>query len=84
MANIASAQKRARQMKKRETKNDLYRIKIKEVFKKAKKLSPQSKKKEQLVAEAYATIDRAERENVIHKNKAARLKRQVNTLATTT
>lgn len=82
MPNIKSAKKKMRQDVKRTAKNTMYRSKIDDLIKKVKK-SGKKAKKEELVATAYSAIDKAAKKNVIHKNKAGRLKRSVSRLAAT-
>lgn len=63
------ARKKLRKDKKREKKNDALKAEYKNALKKAKK-SPTAKN----VTEATKVIDKAAGKNVIHANKAARLK----------
>lgn len=68
-----SAQKRARQIKKRTERNKKYKAKIRGAVKRV------IAQKEKSAAEtefkkAVSTLDRAATKNIIHKNKAARLK----------
>jgi len=79
MPNIQSAKKKMRQDAKRTAKNTSYRSKIDDVIKQVKKSGKKAKGKE-LVAKAYSAIDKAAKKNVIHKNKAGRLKKSVSRL----
>ena len=63
------ARKKLRKDRKREIKNDSLRASFKKAVKNTKK-SPTVKK----LSEATKTIDKAAKKNIIHKNKAARLK----------
>lgn len=66
------ARKKLRKDKKREVKNDALRAQYKSAVKKAKK-SPTPKN----VSEASKIIDKAAGKNIIHANKAARLKSRI-------
>lgn len=71
MPNIKSAKKKMRQDVKRKKNNAVYETKVKTVMKdiaKSKKVSAKN------VSEAYSKIDKAVKQKIIHKNKAARLK----------
>jgi small subunit ribosomal protein S20 len=65
-----SAKKKLRKDKKREKGNDKLRRLLKKALKKAKK-NPLEK----TVKEAVKTVDKASQKNIIHKNKAARIKK---------
>lgn len=69
MPVIKSAIKKLRQDKKREIQNDLKRRSLKSLVNKAKK-TPSAK----TVQAAFSALDRAVKNNLIHKNKAARTK----------
>lgn len=69
MPVIKSAIKKQRQDKKRQKQNENVEQKMNEVYKKALKT-----KSEKTVASAFSAIDKAVKANIIHKNKAARLK----------
>lgn len=69
MPVIKSAKKKLRKDIKREKENLALEIIFKKALKSTKK-NPTAKK----LAEAFKTIDKATKRNIIHKNKAARLK----------
>lgn len=69
MPVIKSAIKKLRKDRKREGLNNDFRKKLAEVIKTAKKTKTPSALKE-----AYSMLDRAAKNHVIHKNKAARTK----------
>ena len=67
-----SAQKALRQEKRRARENKITKNKYKKAIKAFKKTFSQKR-----LAEAYSKIDLAVKKNIIHANKAARLKRQL-------
>lgn len=69
MPIIKSAIKKLRQDKKREKQNDLKRVILKNLVNKAKKASSVKN-----VQAAFSALDSAVKNNLIHKNKAARIK----------
>lgn len=69
MPVIKSAIKKLRQDKKRQKQNENIERKMDQAYKKALKV-----RSEKTVASAFSTIDKAVKANIIHKNKAARLK----------
>ena len=69
MPIIKSAKKKLKQDKYRTAVNKVYRSKLRLALKQAKLI-----KTKKAVNEAYRAIDRAAKKNIIHKNKAARLK----------
>lgn len=75
---IKSAIKKLRKDIKREKNNDLFREKLSRALKSAKKL-----KSSKNVKEASSLVDRAVKKNLIHKNKAARIKSGLSKLART-
>ncbi len=77
MPVIKSAKKKLRQDKKRTAQNKKVKDTLKDVIKKAKK-SPSEK----TVKEAVKIIDKAAKQNIIHKNKAARIKSALSKLLT--
>lgn len=79
MPNIKSAKKKMRQDVKRTVKNDTYRKSIKDITKTIGKTKA-GKKAQEVVQKAYSIIDKAAKKNIIHKNKAARLKSKVSKL----
>ena len=72
MPVIKSAIKKMRQDKKREKANDDFRAKLEQSIRNAKKT-----KSAKAVVEATSLVDRAAKNNILHKNKAARLKSQL-------
>lgn len=79
MANSAQARKRARQAHKRELHNASLRSAVRTAIKKVLKLIQSDKPKAQTeMQKATSLIDRVAKQNVIHKNKAARLKSRLN------
>lgn len=72
------AKKKLRKDIKREKKNSVLKSEFKKVVKSTKK-SPTVKK----LSEATKIIDKAAKKNIIHKNKAARLKSRLARLSTT-
>lgn len=72
MPVIKSAKKKLRQDKVRTRANERTREMYKEAIKKA-----QEKPTKKTIAEAQSKIDKAAKNNVIHANKASRLKKQV-------
>jgi len=76
MPVIKSAIKKLRQDKKREITNDALRDSLKNAVRSAKKT-----KTGKSVAKAVAIIDKAAKQNIIHGNKASRLKSSLNKIA---
>ena len=78
MPIIKSAKKALRVSKRRKLENDLVRAKIKSAVKGAK-LSISAKKEDanEKIQTLYKELDLAAKKNVIHKNKAARLKSRI-------
>lgn len=80
MANIASARKRARQAEKRRRHNTALRSELRTRIKKV--LDAIDNKDKEAASKAYQeavpVIDRMANKNIIHKNKAARHKKQMN------
>ncbi|MDO8741546.1 MAG: 30S ribosomal protein S20 [Candidatus Roizmanbacteria bacterium] len=74
MPIIKSAIKKVRKDKKRTVVNSLYIKAYQATLKKIKKDGPDSKK---LISLFYSQVDKAVKHNVIHKNKAIRLKSRV-------
>lgn len=79
MPIIKSAKKKLRQDKKRRQRNLKDINDYKEAVKAVKK-EKDLKKLEELVRKAYTKLDKAAKKKIIHKNKAARLKRLVITI----
>ena len=78
MPNIKSAKKKMKQDAVRTERNAAYSGKIEGILRKAK--SGVKTKKKEFVNEAYASIDKAAKKNIIHKNTAGRLKKRVSRL----
>jgi small subunit ribosomal protein S20 len=76
MPNIQSAKKKARQDKKRTTRNESYRKSVKNAI----KALTGGKKVKVALQKAYSLIDKAAKKKVIHKNKAARMKARISKL----
>lgn len=75
MPLIKSAKKKLKQDKKRERENFLLRNNLKKIIKEARaKKTPESIKK------AFSLIDKADKKNILHQNKAARLKSSLSKL----
>jgi small subunit ribosomal protein S20 len=76
MPNTKSAAKRARQSLKRYLRNRAQRSKMKTLIKKVLRAAPRAEA-EALYREAQAVMDRLATRGIIHKNKAARKKAQL-------
>jgi small subunit ribosomal protein S20 len=79
MPNIQSAKKKVRKDIKAEKRNAMYEKSISDSVKKVTKAKTAKDKKE-TVQKAYSVIDKAAKKNVIHNNKASRLKSKVSKL----
>lgn len=77
MPLIKSAIKKVRKDKTRTKKNIMYVVAYKNAIKKIKKGGGDLKK---LAREVYSSLDKAVKRNVLHKNKANRLKSNVSKL----
>ncbi|MDO8460815.1 MAG: 30S ribosomal protein S20 [bacterium] len=75
MPVIKSAKKKLRQDKKRQKRNALVKNALKDLIKKARK-----KPSLELVKQAVSVTDKAAKHNIIHKNKAARIKSSLSKL----
>lgn len=75
MPVIESAKKKLRQDKKRTNRNDLMRVQLKSLLKKATK-----EKSAAAVTKVFVAVDKAAKNHIIHKNKAARLKSRMSKL----
>lgn len=73
MPVIKSAIKKLRKDRVRELDNDKFRAQIKDVVRKVRKNTSDLS----VLQEAYSTVDKAAKKNLIHKNKAARMKAQI-------
>ena len=76
MPILKNAKKKLRQDKKRTSRNN----KTKEVYKSLIKAA-RIKKTLETISKAFASIDKAAKQNIIHKNKAARLKSSISKTA---
>ncbi|MBI4130639.1 30S ribosomal protein S20 [Candidatus Roizmanbacteria bacterium] len=72
MPVIKSAEKKLRQDKRSTKRNKDRKMRYKSAIKETKQ-----KATTKTIAAAYSLIDTAAKKNIIHKNKAARLKRQI-------
>lgn len=82
MPIIKSAKKALRKSLKNRAENLIWKRKYKEAIKIAKKsIESGSKDKGNKISNAYSVIDKAAKHNIIHKNKAARLKSNLAKLA---
>ncbi len=73
MPVIKSAIKKLRKDRMRETKNDEFRKTLRDTMRKVKKSSSDLK----VLQEAYSVVDKAAKKNLLHPNKAARMKSQI-------
>ena len=76
MPVIKSAIKKLRKDRKREKHNDVIRASVKSAISKAKK-----DKKPESVREAIVLVDKATKRNILHKNKASRVKSKLTKIA---
>ena len=76
MANTESAKKRIRQTEKRTERNRHYRASARTYVKKVRRLIAENKidEAEQVARDAYQTLDKAARKNIVHPRNAARRK----------
>ena len=75
MPLTSSAKKALATDKRRKIENDLTRAKVKSALKGAKiAIRENQKETPESISKAFSELDRAAKKNVIHKNKAARLK----------
>ncbi len=75
MANIKSAKKKAKQAIKHHEANIQKKSKLRTYVKKVRSLAAEgSDKAVKILPEAYSVIDKSVKTNIIHKNKANRLK----------
>ena len=77
MPILKSAKKKMRKDKKRTIKNEKLVKAYQDIFKKIKKGKGDLKK---LIQDFYSKVDKVAKKKVIHKNKANRLKAQINKL----
>jgi len=78
MPNLKTAKKNLRKSKKRALTNKKYQNKIDFLFKKIKKeIKKGSKSLKELIKNFYKAVDKAAKKNIIHKNKASRLKSKI-------
>lgn len=73
MPVIKSAIKKLRQDRVREARNDEFRKKLRDTLRQTKKSTADIT----VLKEAYSIIDKATKKNLLHANKAARLKSQI-------
>lgn len=73
MPLIKSAIKKLRQDRVRESRNDEFRKKLRDTLRQTKKSTAGIK----VLQEAYSVVDKAAKMNLMHANKAARLKSQI-------
>lgn len=76
MPVIKSAIKKYRRDKKKEKENNVFRKKLSDSIRAAKK-----QKTSKTVAQAFSIVDKAVKKNMLHKNKAARIKSSLSKLA---
>lgn len=74
MPILKSAKKSLRVSQKNKAENDLTRAKVKSAVKGVKLAITKGEKTDEVLQAAYKELDIAAKKNVIHKNKAARLK----------
>jgi small subunit ribosomal protein S20 len=76
LANTESAKKRIRQTEKRTERNRHYRGSARTYIKKVRRLIAENKldEAEMVAREAYQTLDKAARKNIVHPRNAARRK----------
>ena len=85
MPIIKSAKKALRASLRKKENNDLTRAKIKSAVKGVRAaVKTEDKKTPELLSKAYRELDLAAKKNVIHKNKASRLKSRLTKLTATT
>lgn len=80
MPNLKSAIKRTRQIEKRRLHNRYYAKSTRTAIKKLKALTSKAEVLKQM-PEVFSMIDKLAKRNIIHKNKAARLKSQLQAFA---
>ncbi len=74
MANTKSAQKRVRANARRQSRNKMYRSRVKTLVKKAEQTIFAGKPDAEAVRLAMSTLDKAAVKGILHKNNAARRK----------
>lgn len=79
MPNIKSAKKKMKQDLEKRAQNKNYAKKIEDIMNHMQK-KVTGAKKEDMISKAYSLIDKAAKKNVIHGNKANRLKTRVTRL----
>ena len=74
-----TATRALRKSKRKEQRNKVIRARIKDVVKLSKKAQAGKEKidEKEFVQKAYKIVDKAAKRNIIHKNKAARLKSRI-------
>ncbi|MFA9288790.1 MAG: 30S ribosomal protein S20 [Weeksellaceae bacterium] len=78
MPNIKSAKKKMKQDVKRTQQNGMYKSRVEDIMKDARKGKMENKAT--FLSEAYSKIDKAAKKMVIHANRAKRLKSRVSRL----
>lgn len=82
MPIIKSAQKKLRQDKKRTERNVIVKQEYKDALRDVRReAETKGKVKAETVKRAYSTVDKATKKNILHVNKASRLKSRVSKLA---
>ena len=78
MANTKAAKKDLSQNKKRTARNTAKKNKVRNLTKQAlKEIEAKSAEAEKIVTQLYKALDKAAKGNIIHPNKAARLKSRI-------
>lgn len=78
MANLRNAKKMIRVTQRRTKRNQTWKNKVKENVKNLRaKISSGSKVTQEEVSKLYKVVDKAAKNGIIHKNKAARLKSRI-------
>ncbi|KQC12771.1 MAG: hypothetical protein APR63_01925 [Desulfuromonas sp. SDB] len=78
MPSNDSTKKRVRQNKKRNLRNKIIKKKVKTAVKKVT-TSENAEDKQKSLNQAYSLLDKSQRKNIYHKNKVARIKRNLST-----
>lgn len=78
MPSNDSAKKRVRQNKKRNLRNKIIKKKVKTAVKKVI-TAENTEDKQKSLNQAYSILDKSQRKNIYHKNKVARIKKNLST-----
>lgn len=78
MPSNDSAKKRVRQNRKRNLRNKIIKKKVKTAVKKVI-TAENAEDKQKSLNQAYSLLDKSQRKNIYHKNKVARIKRNLST-----